>query len=587
MNTKQITMKQVIENDFSPILMGLFHNIKENGMNLTVDGIAAYNPQAQFVGGMVINSACYTALELIKCDSELKNLGSMIHMVSGMEMRTWGILNSLRGLYRLSQHNLLHSVIDEETYHFLQHTLDWRTFVDEENNYALINKPTNYYGVAFGIARYRELLAWEPEGHSIQLLNRFLVHIQQFSGELGYMDETPGEGRFDRYTIVTPGEITALLLATGMEVPDKIREMLRKSCKIALQLANEGGNGFPYGRSSGAYGDTGILEVFSAAAKLGGILTEDELEVAYAYSIKIMQKIAKFWYDQETKAVNLWDKGRKTDHYRNKNRILSETISICMHVIDSYEQWKCAGFEERMACDNYMEMLNNLSPYTYVSFSDDLYKRSLAIIRDGKQIWTLPFVSGGKQYYHKDAYLPIPFQTNVIEYVPECSHGQLTPQLIMENGDIYMPLAYTTHITPSIEKNKMTLTCEYDGLCKMACVAPEKVNKGKAIVTYTFKKNQIRREDRWILNLESNIKEIRMAFLTYSDEVKLSANKVSFGNGIIQSIQANGFEICSIMKALDDGNYDTSHGRLKHKIVWCNDKLDTSSELCFDWTITY
>ena len=83
------------------------------------------------------------------------------------------------------------------------------------------------------------------------------------------------------------------------------------------------------------------------------------------------------------------------------------------------------------------------------------------------------------------------------------------------------------------------------------------------------------------------MKEIRMAFLTYSDEAQLSANKVNFGNGIIQSIQANGFETCSIMKALDDGNYDTSHGILKHKIVWCNDKLDTSSELCFDWTITY
>ena len=38
MNKKQITMKQVIEHDFSPILMGLFYNIKEYGMDLTLDG---------------------------------------------------------------------------------------------------------------------------------------------------------------------------------------------------------------------------------------------------------------------------------------------------------------------------------------------------------------------------------------------------------------------------------------------------------------------------------------------------------------------------------------------------------------------
>lgn len=125
-----------------------------------------------------------------------------------MKMETWGILNGITGLYRLQKAGLLESVVDGDTLQLLKASLDWRTFVDIGEHYGLIDKPTNYYGVAFGIARYRELLGWEPEGHSSQLLQRFLEHIERYSGELCFMDETPGDGRFDRYSILVPAELT-------------------------------------------------------------------------------------------------------------------------------------------------------------------------------------------------------------------------------------------------------------------------------------------------------------------------------------------------------------------------------------------
>ena len=581
-------MKQIINEGFGPILMELFQKIQENDLELKIDEIPVYNSKAQFIGGMVINSCSYTAINLIKGNESLRQLGNMIRMVSHMEMKTWGILNSLRGIYRLYQNNFLHEVIDKETYELLKESLDWRTFVDIKNHYALINKPTNYYGVAFGIARYRELLGWESEQHSFHLLERFIEHIDQFSGELGYMDETPGEGRFDRYTIVTPGEVAALLLATGIEVPQKIKSMLRKSCEIALQLANEDGHGFPYGRSSGAYGDTGILEVFSAAAELGDVLSVEELEIAYAYSVKIMKKIYDFWYDKETGAVNLWDKGRKTDHYRNKNRILSETISIFMHVIDSYEHWKKAGFEDHEVCANYSDMLEQLNPYTYVCFNAGTYKRGIAIIRDGKEIWTLAIVNGGKQYYYKDAYLHIPFQTNVLEYVPECCHGTLIPQIIMENGDRYMPLVYTSQINSKIEEERMKIVCEYEGLCCMNDDTPNKLENSKAITTYVFEKNKIYRKDRIMLDTKKYcVKEAKLIFMTFSKEPSINNNNIIFGDGTIKSMQVDGFENCKIYEAIDDGGYDTSHGRLNYKIEWSTKDISASQELCFDWTLTY
>ena len=54
-----------------------------------------------------------------------------------------------------------------------------------------------------------------------------------------------------------------------------------------------------------------------------GLLTEDELEIAYGYSVKVMEHMVDFWYDKE-----IWNRSicRNTDgeadNYRNKYRIL-------------------------------------------------------------------------------------------------------------------------------------------------------------------------------------------------------------------------------------------------------------------------
>ena len=583
----EIIMKHVVEKEFSPILMGLFQTIKENGLDLVIDGIPAFNPKAQFLGGKIINAGSYTALELIKDEESLQTLGDMIRMVSHMEMRTWGILNSLMGLYRLKEHNLLEEVVDTETLEFLKQCLDWRTFVDEKNHYALINKPTNYYGVAFGIARYRELLNWEPVGHSTHLLNRWLEHIDQFSGELGFMDETQGYGRFDRYTMVTPGEITALLINTGLEVPDKIQQLLKQSCKLILQLVNEDGHGCPYGRSNGAYGDTAVLEALSAAAGLGGILSDEEMEIAYGYCISIMNKIAHFWYDSESQAANFWDKGRRTDSYRNKNRILGASLNLSMHVISCYEHWEKSGWAKRKVCSDYTERLDNLTPYTFVTFADGQYQRALAIVRDDKHIWSLPLVNGGPKYYKNDQYLHIPFQNHVLEGVPEYSHAQLIPQLVMENGDTYIPLVYTTQILPQIDSHKMSICCKYEALCLLGDEA-EKLEGSSAEVIYTFENHQIHRVDRWNIETNhSNVKEVRLLFLTYSTDPSLNGNKISFKNGTIKSIEVSGFDVFDINETRNDGIYYTPHGRLASEIIWHKKISSFSNELQFEWTINY
>ncbi|MFC5549491.1 hypothetical protein [Massilia aerilata] len=60
----------------------------------------------------------------------------------------------------------------------------------------LIRLPTNYYGVAFSVARLRMLLGREDESASKVLLEKMTTHYATYSGKFGFSDETPGEGRF-------------------------------------------------------------------------------------------------------------------------------------------------------------------------------------------------------------------------------------------------------------------------------------------------------------------------------------------------------------------------------------------------------
>lgn len=40
-----------------------------------------------------------------------------------------------------------------------------------------------------------------------------------------------------------------------------------------------------------------------------GLLTEDELEIAYGYSVKVMEHMVDFWYDKDMESINMWEHG--------------------------------------------------------------------------------------------------------------------------------------------------------------------------------------------------------------------------------------------------------------------------------------
>ena len=568
-------------------MIRLFWKIAREKEAIIIDGVPGYNEKAQFVGGKVINFCCYVVLELLKDTADyeqgLAALKDIIRMVSVMKMETWGILNGVIGLRRLQLAGLLPAVVDEDTMDVLKTAMDWRTFVDVNDNYALINKPTNYYGVAFGIARHREMLGWEPEGYTEILLDCLMRHIEHYSGEFCYMDETKGEGRFDRYSILIPSEVTSLLLAGGMKIPELIHNMLDNSAHIFLKMANPAGTGFSYGRSIGAYGDTAALEVLSAAALLPGIYTEAEKTLALGYSLRVVKEFVNFWHDEEMQSVNMWEKGRRTDDYRNKNRILGENLSLHMQVINSLEHWNKAGIDSFEEPQGWEALLDTLDRHSFIRFSKQEYDRGLVIVRDGRQVWSLPLINGGAGYYDKDPYLPVPRQNYVSEGVPECCHGAMVPQIILTDDRRLMPISYLTDISATDEDGIYTVTCKQDHLCLTDGESPQPADDASVITTYRFLPGLIEREDVFHIGSSWSVKETVLEFQTFSMNPVIRETLAAFSDGTIREIAGTGYGTCETEEIETDGSYDTPHGQLHARIVWRKSELPEDGVFTVQW----
>ena len=509
----------------------------------------------------------------------------IIPMCAELPMQTWGIFNAVKGLYRLKEKNMHRSVIDPDVWEKLKNILDWRTFVDCENHLALKGYPTNYYGVAFGIARYRELLGWEDEEYSKKLLDRFMEHIQLYSGEYEFMDETPGDGRFDRYSILVPAEIANTVMDTGMELPEKIISMLKKSTAICLFMANRDGYGFSYGRSIGAYGDTGVLEVLTAAYKVKNILSEEEKRLAYAYCVALIRRFGKFWIDPAMRSVNMWEKGRKTDSYRNKNRILSENLSLCMQILEATE-WEspCAGEEDMEMIWKHREQQNLQS--MICPFAKGEYERALVLVRDGSRVWSLPFISGGSAYFAKSPYFPIPYSQFAVTGVPGEEYAYLVPQIILEDGKRLMPIVYFKEIHVDSSENQVIVSSKQDVMCEMGKEQMQPYKGIRCQTVYTFQPGKIQRSDTFYVERAPFIRKIQMDVLTFSDHASEIKDGIEFEKGIVRKFTQKGFDKQHIIQGNNQENYRTPEGGLSYHIQWETEE-GKLTEPSVEWEMEY
>ncbi|MGC3873693.1 hypothetical protein ACPF7Z_10525 [Halomonas sp. GXIMD04776] len=582
-------LNQLIDQEILPKLNWFFEKLLAEKEDITLDGVHAFTGKDKFLPGKIAIGLSYLLLktpeESPKFDHYLEDYRKIADMTVDDRNETWGIYYYLSALHRLKEAGLLERAVSKKTLDKLKRKTDWRQFIDQDD-YALVSLPANYYGVAFSIARLRYLLGWEDKSGSEELLKKMMDHYQKYSGDYGFSDETNGEGRFDRYSILLIGEICQRFIETGMDVTPQMKEWLRNSVDAIQVRLNEEGHGFSFGRSIGAYGDTAFLEVLSAAAYLD-VLTPEEKEMAYAFATRATERYVSFWYDEDMQSVNLWDKGRTTDDYRGKHRILGENLSLSHQLIYTANLWNEIGYKDKIPSSDFDAWLKKLPTSTITWFAKGDYDRALITYRDQNHVISLPLINGGKSQHMNNPYYPIPFSNAMLEGTPDEDYPQLLPRFTLADGDELIPAAFIRNVQTSREGDTFTVTYEQKELDRLGKSRPIKDDRLKVETQYDFSPGKITRTDVYRSDEKLEVDNIKMEFASFSSEATIDSNTVTFDEGDVTEFSVNGLNVCEVDSVDGEPPYQTPVGPLLTLVTCETGDMTMDEPLEISWSIKY
>jgi hypothetical protein len=586
---RSLSFNGVVQRRIRPQAEALLQQLVKNKRKLTLDGTPVFNGSDKFLPGKIAIALVEYLVTVPKDDPRLPELLKDFREVARLTVDdandSWGAYYYMLALDELRGAGLLDQAVDRLTYAKLRVRLDWRMFVDPDTH-ELIADPNNYYVVAIGIARLRHHMGWEDESGANVLYEKVAEHYRKYSGDFGFADETEGEGRFDRYSVLLAGELTNHFIETGGRVPDEALTWLRKSVDVMLQRMQADGAGFEYGRSLGPYSETAIVETLTAAARLG-LLSEDERALAYAYASHAAQRYVDFWISKDTGSVNLWDEGRRTDDYRGKFRILGENLSLAHQFTYTNDAWNAMGFKDKPAMANFEAALDKLPAQTVTWFARGTYDRLLLTRRDAGHIIGLPLINGGASQHMHHPYFPIPFSRGMLEGVPDGTKPVLVPQFTLKDGSVLMPLAFIQGATVDVRGSTTILTYRQSHMDRMGKVGPVGDDRLAVATTYTLEPNRLTRKDVFVPKQPLEVTAIRMEFAGFSTNAKTSDNTTVFGSGAVTAFQVNGLDTCQA-RALDlDHDYESDTGAMTSLVMCSSGPSTVKGPLTITWSISY
>jgi hypothetical protein len=554
----------------------------------TLDGVAIFNGDDKFLPGKIAMGLTDFLVSLPKGDPRLPGYLADFRQIAAMTADdandSWGTYYYLYALDKLRQAGMLDQAVDRLTLAKLRVKLDFRMFVDADT-YELIDHPNNYYVVAFAIARLREQMGWETGKPSEKIYAKVAEHYRLYSGPYGFADETDGDGRFDRYSVLLAGELANHFLETGESPPDEVKGWLRKSADVMLMRIHADGSGFEYGRSLGPYSETAIIETLTAAAR-SGLLTDAEKQLAYDYSARAAQRYAEFWINPQTGSVNLWDNGRRTDAYRGKFRILGENLSLAHQYAYTSNGWNQMGFKGKAPADDWAKGIDALPHQTVTWFSRGTYDRLLVTVRDNGHIIGLPVINGADSQHNHNPYFPIPYSRGLIEGVADGEVPLLVPQITLKDGTILMPLAFFRDADVKTEGNRTTVRyhqSEVDRMGSRDAVADDRLS---VATSYVFTPGQITRTDTYTPKAPLDMQSIRLDFATFSTGVVTKGKAITFGQGAVTSFSAEGLQ-CQAEPAYGNRDYQSDTGAMATVVHCKKDAAPLAAPFTLKWTIQY
>jgi hypothetical protein len=382
------------------------------------------------------------------------------------------------------------------------------------------------------------------------------------------------------------GEIAQRFLETGMEPSAEVKNWLRKSAELMLLRANMTGEGWEYGRSIGAYGETAFLEVLTAAARLN-VLTPEERDMAYAWSSRIAARYADFWLDSKTGSVNLWDHGRRTDAYRGKHRILGENLSLARQYIYTNAIWNDLGYKGRAPSVRYPAWLNGLPPATLTWFARGAHDRALLTVRDRGHVIGLPLINGAEGQHMHNPYFPVPYSAGMLSGSADAAYPHLVPRFALADGSVLMPLAWFRDVKMVRQGTRTILTYSMDAMDRMGgkdAVADKRIT---VETRYEFSPGSITRTDVYRATVPVNLSGITLEFGSFSGGPRRTGPAAyGFGAGEVTAFSARGFTGCTAAPA-GGTPYQAPSGPMATRIACSTGKLRLAQPLTLGWSIQY
>ena len=575
-------MNQSVQGRVRPQVEALLEALAAEGRDYTLDGVEVFEAQDKFLPGKIASGMSHVLVATSRDDPAFAERLAGFRRLSELTLEdtndSWGIYYYISALHELEGAGLLDEAVSPETLTRLRERLDWRAFV-REPDLTLINLPNNYYGVAFSIARLRFLLGWEDASASEALLAKTLQHFRDYSGEYGFADETSGEGRFDRYSVLLIGEIAQRFIETGVEPPPEVRTWLRKSVDLMLPRLNLRGEGFEYGRSIGVYGETAFLEVLTAAAALD-VLTDEEQAMAYAFSSRVAARYVDFWQDSGTGSVNLWDHGRKTDAYRGKHRILGENLSLAHQLIYTNAIWNRLGLTDAVPDAGFEAWLDRRPTSMTTWFARGDHDRVLVTYRDGDRVIGLPLINGGPTQHMNTPYFPIPFSPGVLAGAADETFPQLVPRLTLADGSMLMPLSYFKDVAVAGDGARTTVSYHQDELDRMGEEAPRPDTRARIRTRYVLESGAITRSDEIVVDGDA---VVDLEFPVFSRGATTNGGVIRFAQGEVASFEATGMT-CAPTEDFDAATYASPVGAFR-TLIRCRAEIEDRASL--SWRIGF
>jgi hypothetical protein len=289
-------------------------------------------------------------------------------------------------------------------------------------------------------------------------------------------------------------------------------------------------------------------------------------------------------------SLDMWGKGRRTDTYRGKHRILGENFSLLHQLLSTNETWNEAGFKDAQPKEDLQAWLDKNRPkFSVTTFAAGDYDRALAIFRDGKHVVSLNMINGGASQHDNSPYYPLPFAPGIVSGVADggAAHAQLLPKFSMADGAQLIGAAWIKDIKTSSSGQRHTITYRQDELDKLGKRAPVKDGRIKLHTTYTLEHGVMTRTDVYTPVGTQEVDKISLEFASFSDQATIKGNTVTFAQGDVTEYSVSGLQQCQSAPTNGGKDFQAPYGPMKTLVTCSSGKLSMKEPLTIKWTIKY